>query len=86
MNKLKRILDILIPRFVTEDFIMEQQGEYLEPTIPVSYFLYVEDEEYENFVPQWVSSVRCFNLFGFGLFAKIGEPVPWSVYKRFIGI
>lgn len=66
------LLDALIPRFVTEDVALagnEQQGyrivccvDDIEP-----------DERFDG-----IATIKCFNLFGFGLFPQqVGEVRSW---------
>jgi len=61
------LLDVLIPRFLTEDvaIIENDDGEYIVLCV-------VEDlqptDNYDKIV-----SISCFNLFGFALFPRINE-------------
>ena len=74
---LRRLLDILVPRFITEDVACFEgycdhcDELHLIPECPLSH---VEPgERFDAIVP-----ISCFNLFGWALFTKAaGEPRPF---------
>lgn len=72
--RLGRVLDILLPRFVTEDVacVEDYCGHCDElHLIPVCPLAHVDPgERFDAIVP-----ISCFNLFGWALFSKqVGEP------------
>lgn len=69
--KLKTILDVLIPRFMTEEVALADTGD--------SYVIACSVVDLEpGEIPDAVATMRIFNLFGFALFPKmIGEPRPY---------
>jgi hypothetical protein len=67
-----KILDVLIPRFMTEDVALIDTGERYEIVCSM-----VDVMEWERF--DGVATMRVFNFLGFALFPKmIGEVRPWS--------
>ena len=68
MNK---ILDILLPRFITEEVALRDDGDHL--VIACALADVKAGEEFPA-----IATVRAFNLFGLALFPKmIGEPRDW---------
>ncbi|AFX93656.1 hypothetical protein G646_gp188 [Serratia phage phiMAM1] len=63
MNK---FLDFIIPRFVTEEVVFEYD-EKCDGYIP----MYPVDQLLPGEYPEYVGTLRCFNLFGIGLFTKM---------------
>lgn len=75
--RLPRWLDIIIPRFLTEDVaveLLECAHCDEQHVLPVCAMYDVAlGETFDG-----VATMRSFNLFGFGLFPRIiGEPRPW---------
>jgi hypothetical protein len=71
---LARILDIVIPRFVTEDVAVKQVGRSSMHEIVCSMKDIRPRERFDG-----IATYRMFNLFGFGFFQKqIGEVRPWA--------
>ncbi|MNO80850.1 hypothetical protein D3C76_720700 [compost metagenome] len=74
---LGRLLDILVPRFITEDvaLINAYCDDCDHPHLmPVCCLADVDpDEEFDA-----IGTMSCFNLFGWALFAKlVGDVRPW---------
>lgn len=65
MKTITRVLDFLVPRFVTEWVAFVSEGEYYYPACAVSD---LEPGE----MPDAVGITKCFALFGFGLFPSYG--------------
>lgn len=65
MKYLLALLDLLIPRFVTDHVSLERTGEDEYEVIGL-----VEDFP-DDFPHQAVCHVTCFNLFGFGFFPTV---------------
>lgn len=77
MKTIRKWLDILVPRFLTEDVAVSVTycGHCDEPHLqPVCAMTDVEPgERFDG-----IMTMRCFNLFGRGLFARqVGEIRPW---------
>lgn len=69
MNKL---LDILLPRFITEEVALRDDGDHL--TIVCSLSDVKPGERFDA-----VGTIRSFNLFGLAIFPRtVGEPLAWS--------
>lgn len=66
------LLDLLVPRFITEDVAIDGNAQN-----GYSVVCCMEDvDPGEQF--SGIATIRCFNLFGFALFAKqIGDIRPW---------
>ena len=75
---MKKLLDILIPRFLMEWVVLEETENDL---VPVYSLKDLEPGE----LPAWVVEMQVFNLFGIALFPKVvGEPIRYFEYlKRF---
>lgn len=68
---MNRLLDILIPRFITEEVALTDAGDHLEIACSMA-----DVKPGERFAA--VATVRTLNLFGLGLFpTMIGEPREW---------
>lgn len=73
---LRRFLDILVPRFLTEDIACKKVNEHnnVIQLIPICSLKDVQPGE----VFDAIVRVQMFNLFGYGLFPKpIGKPRPF---------
>jgi len=71
MKLLLRILDVLIPRFLDEDVVVELRDDGYHLLFPMS-----EVEPHEVF--DGIVTMRTFNFFGIALFPKqIGEVRPF---------
>ncbi|MEN6549433.1 MAG: hypothetical protein ABFE07_25590 [Armatimonadia bacterium] len=67
-----RLLDIVIPRFLTEDVCVLWDGETYEIVCCLADAC--DGEEFDG-----IATMRCFNLFGIGLFPSfVGEVRPWQ--------
>lgn len=74
---LRLLLDILVPRFITEDYALMNGycDDCDEPHLmPICAMEHVEPgEEFDAIV-----TMSCFNLFGWALFPRmVGEVRPW---------
>jgi hypothetical protein len=68
---MNRLLDILLPRFITEEVALTDAGDHLEIACSMA-----DVKPGERFAA--VATVRTLNLFGMGLFpTMIGEPREW---------
>ncbi|WP_395503073.1 hypothetical protein [Ectopseudomonas mendocina] len=68
---MNRLLDILLPRFITEEVALTDAGDHLEIACSMA-----DVKPGERFAA--VATVRTLNLFGMGLFPTlIGEPREW---------
>lgn len=71
---LSKLLDILVPRFVTEDVAVKQVGRSSIHEIVCSMKDVRPGERFDG-----VATMRTFNLFGFGLFpAQVGDVRRWE--------
>lgn len=69
LETLTGILDVVIPRFITEDVALEYNDEQEGWDIVCPVKNIQEGEEFEAF-----ATVKSFNLFGYGLFPRmVGE-------------
>jgi hypothetical protein len=67
----RKLLDYLVPRFITEDVALIEQAEGFEIVCCIA-----DVEPGERF--DAVATIRCFNLLGFDLWPKqVGEVRPW---------
>lgn len=72
MKAIRVFLDIVIPRFLTKDVCLLWDGEFYQIACCVGDAR--EGEEFDG-----IATMRCFNLFGVGLFPSIvGEVRPWQ--------
>jgi len=70
-KRLARIIDIVMPRFITEEVALIDTGDRYEPVCSM-----VDVQDGERF--DAVATFRSFNLFGIGLRPKmIGKVKPW---------
>lgn len=74
-----RALDILIPRFVTEDTAFYDDGNGdCYPQFCMSDF-----DPHWDVPPDYVAKVRHFNLFGFALFCRLdSDPQPYEEWRK----
>lgn len=72
-DTLKKFLDFIIPRFMTDEVAFVYNGDEIE--IVCTLLDVEEGEEFDGIV-----KIRCFNFFGFGLFGKILMDTirPWG--------
>ncbi|AMD43497.1 hypothetical protein HWA94_gp58 [Pseudomonas phage ZC08] len=76
VRALQKFLDILVPRFLTEDMACKKVGKHdnIICLMPICSLADVQPGE----VFDAIVRVQMFNLFGFGLFPKpIGKPRPF---------
>ncbi|MDG9928495.1 MULTISPECIES: hypothetical protein [unclassified Pseudomonas] len=68
---MNRLLDFLLPRFITEDVALVDAGDHLEIIGRLA-------DAPPGFVPAAVATIRSFNLFGWAICPRmIGEPREW---------
>ena len=69
---MNRFLDVIMPRFVTEDVYPNFDGEVLVDMWTKHDYELLKEQSFVDVVGFTHKGVsRCFNLFGVGLFAKI---------------
>lgn len=74
-----KIIDILIPRFVTEDVALYDGGD----GVCRPYFSMRDFDPGWDVEPDMVARMRHFNLFGLAIAARpIGDPVSFREWKR----
>lgn len=69
--KIRQLIDLIIPRFITEDVALHDNGQGYEIVCCMD-----DVQPGERF--DGVATMRCFNLFGSGIWPKqVGEVRPW---------
>lgn len=69
---IRRLLDIIVPRFITEDVALEFNGDHY-------IIVCCMDDVWPGESFDAIGTMQTFNFFGFGLFPKhIGEVRPWA--------
>lgn len=74
IETLTNLLDVVIPRFITEDVALEYDDERGGWDIVCSVKDIQEGEEFEAF-----ATVKSFNLFGYGLFPRMVGEVRYGI-------
>lgn len=69
INHIKKFIDLVVPRFITEDVAFYNDGTQWIPMFPVSEL--TPEDEYHA-----VGTIHSFNLFGYGIGGKV---VDWKV-------
>lgn len=69
---IRQLFDIILPRFITEDVALHDNGDCYEIVCCMS-----DIQEGERF--DGIVTMRTFNLFGLAIFPKqVGEVRPWA--------
>lgn len=69
---IRRLLDIIVPRFITEDVALEFDGDHYMVVCCMA-----DVRPGERF--DGIGTMRTFNLFGVAIFPKhVGEVRPWA--------
>lgn len=69
---MNRFLDVITPRFITEDVYLNFDGEVLVDVWTKRDYELLKEQSFVDVIGFTHSGVyRCFNMFGIGLFAKI---------------
>jgi hypothetical protein len=66
MYLIKYLLDVLIPRFVTDPVALIEVGTDVYEIVGMLEYDDIEDDEFDH-----IAEAKCFNFFGVGLFTTI---------------